>query len=85
MLDSAERTDVVCYAGGRYPERPRAFLYRETWLEVAEVERRERTPGEMRFRVRVADGRRFWLSYVALRDAWGVRLAPRPPKKGDGM
>ena len=74
-----------CYAGGRYPERPRAFLYRGEWLDVAEVGRRERTPQEMRFRVRAADGRRFWLTYDALRDTWSVRLAPRPPEKGDGM
>lgn len=85
MVGPSMETEVRCYAGGRYPERPRAFLYQEAWLEVAEVERRERTPREMRFRVRVADGRRFWLSYDTLRDAWSVRLPPRPPEKGDGM
>jgi hypothetical protein len=70
-------TEVTCYAGARYPERPRAFVYRGERLEVADVERRERTPCELRFRVRVVDGRRFWLSYDEAHDAWDVRRNPR--------
>jgi hypothetical protein len=66
-------TAVECYAGARYPERPRAFLYGEEWLEVMEVEGQERTPRELRFRVRVSDGRRFLLLYDEIRDAWQVR------------
>ena len=77
------RTEVRCYAGTSYPERPRAFLYRERWLAVAEVARRERTPGGLRFWVRVADGRRFRLSYEEATDAWDVRPSRRPPEQGD--
>lgn len=66
-------TRVECYAGARYPERPRAFLYEGDWLEVAQVEGQERTPRELRFRVRVSDGRRFLLLYDEVRDAWQVR------------
>ena len=54
---------VSCYAGSRYPERPRAFLWEGQWLEVAEVERRWRTPDGPVFRVRSSDGRRFALAY----------------------
>ncbi|MBS3783011.1 MAG: hypothetical protein KGY78_01065 [Anaerolineae bacterium] len=78
-------TDVTCYAGASYPERPRAFTYREMRLQVTEVERRERTPRGTRFRVRVADGQRFWLSYDHGRDAWNVRPLRRPPDQGDGL
>jgi hypothetical protein len=66
-------TRVECYAGARYPERPRAFLYEGDWLEVAQVEGQERTPRELRFRVRLSDGRRFLLLYDEIRDAWQVR------------
>jgi hypothetical protein len=71
------KTTVECYAGARYPERPRAFIYQEKRLEVAEIEGRERTPRGLRFRVRVSDGRRFSLSYDEVDDAWEVR--PRGP------
>jgi hypothetical protein len=66
------KTTVECYAGARYPERPRAFIYQEKQLEVAEIEGRERTPRGLRFRVRVSDGRRFSLFYDEVDDAWEV-------------
>lgn len=75
-------TEVTCYAGARYPERPRAFLYQKEWLEVVEVERRERTPRELRFCVRSVDGRRFWLSYDEARDVWSIRPSRRLPQQG---
>jgi len=80
MLLTAE---VTCYAGASYPGRPRAFLYHGQRLEVAEVVRRERTPRELRFHVRIADGRQFWLIYAQDADVWEVRLSRRPPKQGD--
>ena len=63
---------VSCYAGSRYPERPRAFLWEGQWLEVAEVERRWRTPDGPVFRVRSSDGRRFALAYEEAGDNWIV-------------
>ena len=73
MGDERVKTEVMCYAGARYPERPRAFLFGEERLEVVDVERWERTTRALRFTVRVADGRRFCLVYDEGKDAWGVR------------
>lgn len=64
---------VECYAGYRYPERPRALLWEGERLEVAEVERRWRTPSGPAFRVRMHDGRRFTLAYDEAADAWNIR------------
>jgi hypothetical protein len=64
---------VECYAGARYPERPRAFVHRGERLTVAEVEGEERTPRGIRFRVRVTDGRRFWLFYDEIDEDWDVQ------------
>ena len=73
---------VECYAGYRYPERPRAFLWEPStglrpggeWMEVEEVERSWRTPSGPAFRVRAADGRRFTLAYDEAADMWDVQL-----------
>lgn len=64
---------VECYAGTRYPERPRAFVHQGERLTVARVEGEERTPRGIRFRVRVSDGRRFWLFYDEIDEVWDVR------------
>jgi len=64
---------VACYAGARYPERPRAFVHQGERLTVAQIENQERTPRGIRFRVRVSDGRHFWLSYDEIDDVWDVR------------
>ena len=77
------KTEVTCYAGARYSERPRAFVFHGERLEVIEVERRERTPRGLRFRVKVADGRRFWLVYDEGEDTWDVRLSESRPGQGD--
>jgi hypothetical protein len=66
-------TSVECYASTRYPERPRAFLWEGERLEVAEVERRWRTPTGPAFRVRAVDGRVFTLAYDEAADAWDVQ------------
>jgi hypothetical protein len=61
---------VACYAGATYPERPRALLWESSWLRVVEVEGRWRTPIGPAFRVKVADGRRFVLTYRETADVW---------------
>ena len=66
---------VECYAGHRYPERPRAFLWQGERLVVEEVERSWRTPEGLAFRVRAADGRRFTLAYDEATNAWDVQPA----------
>ncbi len=65
------RSIVRCYAGGRYPERPRAFLWAGTWLEVEAVESEWRTPTTLTFRVR-ATAARFDLSYTIPTATWAV-------------
>jgi hypothetical protein len=67
---------VECYAGHRYPERPRAFLWGEERVAVEEVERQWRTPEGPVFRVRTADGRRFTLAYDEVAETWSVRRWP---------
>ncbi len=64
---------VECYAGHRYPERPRTFLWEGGRMVVEKVERSWRTPAGLAFRVRTADGRRFTLAYDETTDAWDVR------------
>jgi hypothetical protein len=64
---------VECYAGHRYPERPRAFIWGEERVEVEAVERQWYTPAGPAFCVRVADGRRFTLAYDEGADVWSVR------------
>lgn len=66
-------TIVECYAGYRYPERPRAFVWEGERVAVEEVERQWRTPAGPAFRVRAADGRRFILTYDEAAGAWDVR------------
>ncbi len=67
-------TTVECYAGHRYPERPRAFLWEEERVAVEAVEHSWRTPSGPAFRVRTADGRRFTLVYDEATDAWDIQL-----------
>jgi len=66
-------TTVECYAGTRYPERPRAFVYQGERLAVTVIERQERTPDGLRFRVRASDGGRYLLAYDERCDVWDVR------------
>jgi hypothetical protein len=71
------KTVVECYAGSRYPERPRAFLWEGERLEVVEVESRCCTPRGLRFLARTSDGGSFSLTYDEVLDAWDAR--PRTP------
>jgi hypothetical protein len=65
---------VECYAGHRYPERPRAFLWEGERVAVEEVERSWRTPAGPVFRVRTVGGRHFTLAYDEAADSWDIRL-----------
>jgi len=70
--------NVSCYAGARYPERPRAFLWQGRWLAVRAVESRWRTPQGPIFRVRTGDNRRFTLAYQEVADLWTIRQITIP-------
>jgi hypothetical protein len=77
----AEQTDVESYAGGRYPDRPRSFMWEGEQLDVHVVEREWRTPQTLVFDVRTADDRRFRLTYLTIGDVWQAeRLISAYPK-----
>jgi hypothetical protein len=67
-------SQVRCYAGTRYPERPLAFEHRGHWLEVAEILREERTPHGLTFHVLAMDGQRYRLAWDESGDAWSIAL-----------
>jgi hypothetical protein len=69
-------SQVRCYAGTRYPERPVAFEWDRAWLDVVALQREERLPGELSFLVLAGDGRRYRLIWNEVRDQWSVTLAP---------
>ena len=67
-------TSVECYAGFRYPERPRAFLWEGERVAVEAVEQQWRTPSGLNFRICATDGRRFTLAHSEADDDWSVQL-----------
>ncbi|PKO21525.1 MAG: hypothetical protein CVU38_14310 [Chloroflexi bacterium HGW-Chloroflexi-1] len=69
-------TQVRCYAGASYPERPTAFEWEDRWLEVREVLWQERTPAGLVFRVLAEDGRRYRLEWEEVKDEWTVQAVP---------
>ncbi|MBN1402316.1 MAG: hypothetical protein JXA74_15860 [Anaerolineae bacterium] len=69
------QTQVECYAGTRYPERPRAFVWQGERLAVERVEREWRVPGGLAFLVRAADGRSFTLTYREAQDCWSIEAS----------
>jgi hypothetical protein len=66
-------TQVECYAGQTYPERPLAFWWQGQRLAVSAVRREARLPEGRRFLVESGDERIFELTYLAERDEWQVR------------
>jgi hypothetical protein len=63
---------VECYSGSAYAERPTALHWDGQRVEIVDVEERWRLPGELCFRVRAGDGRRFELFYNELNDIWEI-------------
>jgi hypothetical protein len=68
---------VECYAGSRYPERPRAFAWQGQRLEVAAVESEWQSPTARFFRVRTGNGQIFLLGYREADGAWTVEQLRR--------
>ncbi len=66
-------TEVRCYAGTRYPERPLAFKYEGHWRTVAEVVRQAHMPHEITFWVKTEDGLYYELAWLLATDTWIVR------------
>ncbi|MGD0004531.1 MAG: hypothetical protein ABSE06_09920 [Anaerolineaceae bacterium] len=63
---------VECYSGSAYAERPIALLWDGQRLEFTGVEERWRIPGELCFRVRTRDNRRFELFFNELKATWKI-------------
>jgi len=69
-MDKASQ--VECYSGGRYGERPLSFVLDDERYVVRAVERSWRTPSALHFRVRTEDGESFELAYYEKADSWNV-------------
>lgn len=65
---------VECYSGSEYAERPTALTWQGVRLEIAEILKRWRQPGERCFRVRTQDDRLFELIYVESLDQWRINV-----------
>ena len=65
---------VECYSGQTFAERPLALYWEGERFEIKEILSRWRTPGNMRFIVRIEDGRIFHLAYNDIEDLWCVEL-----------
>lgn len=64
---------VKCRSDSTYAERPVAFTWQGSSLEVAEIIRRWRSPGLRGFRVCTPDGETFELLYDEHIDSWTIR------------
>jgi hypothetical protein len=69
-------SDVECYAGSSYPERPKAFQWKGQRYHVEEILQQRREPDGVGFLVRCdPDERRFDLFYSSVEDQW--RITPK--------
>lgn len=68
-----DSTEVECYSGSSYAQRPTALHWQGQRLAVPEVLRTWRTPGGPGFDVIVVDGRRFRLEWYEPADVWKVQ------------
>jgi hypothetical protein len=67
-----EQSQVTCYSGHTYAERPDSFIWKGTEHKIERVEREWLEPGEKHFLVRTEGERLFELCYHELRDEWSV-------------
>ncbi len=63
---------VECHSGYAYAQRPTALWWEGARLEIAAVLAEWRTPEGKHFRVRVADGRVFEVTYFDSEDEWSI-------------
>lgn len=73
IADTLRLTEVRCYAGVRYPERPQAFKYGGQWLTVAQVNRQAHKPDAITFWVETENGLYYELTWLVVTDTWIVR------------
>jgi hypothetical protein len=67
-------TNVECYAGASYPEKPRSFDWQGQQYNVVEILSQYRQPGSMAFCVRCTPGdSTFSLTYKIPEDEWQIQ------------
>ncbi|MGW8250160.1 MAG: hypothetical protein ACWGO1_05925 [Anaerolineales bacterium] len=64
---------VECRSDSTYAERPVAFTWAGSRLDVSEIVRRWRSPGVRGFRVRASTGGSFELLYDEHNDTWSIQ------------
>jgi len=64
---------VECHSGFAYPDKPRAFIWEEQRLLVADILAEGRTPHMRWFRVITEDRQVFELSYSEDTDDWQIQ------------
>jgi hypothetical protein len=68
------KDQVECYAGGSYPEDPRAVIWEGQRYRVQEVLQRRRTPEGLGFLVQCSPEERvFDLFYLTLERRWQIQ------------
>ena len=67
-----EPTQVTCYSGRTYADRPASFVWQDKQYEVKEVEKEWQEPGEKHFLIKTEDDRRFELCYHEGQDLWSI-------------
>jgi hypothetical protein len=77
-----ESTQVSCYSGLTYAERPTSFLWEGTVFNVKRIEKEWNEPGERHFRLRTDDDRLFELCYDEGSDGWSVHEWVKNSVKG---
>ena len=65
---------VECHSGYTYAEKPVAFEWEGSRLEITSILSEALTPEGKRFRVRVKDNREFELFYAEKQDIWECGL-----------
>lgn len=66
------RTQVRCYSGSEYAERPRSFRWEGEWREIDGMLSTQRTPDGKSFYVLAGDGMRYRLDYREDDGGWHV-------------
>ena len=67
-----EPTQVTCYSGRSYADRPASFVWQGRQYEVQTIEREWLEPGERHFLVRTEGEKRFEICYHEREDSWSL-------------
>ena len=79
--DFSQPTQVTCYSGRSYANRPTSFVWEGVKYEVTDIEREWLEPGEKHFIVKTTSGKgeksekdekRFQICYHEREDSWSL-------------